>query len=137
MKIYHSIEIKKFAQEEKDKYWKNISKEQLEYLYIDENLSDSSIMELFDISESKVKYKRQKYGIKFNDKVVKAFINQIPKELNDNSKQRILQNFNIDLFAKVITHYAFRNGPVEDMHANNQLSQDDMKTLNKFMVNIF
>ena len=34
-----------------------------------------------------------------------------------------------------MTHYAFRNGPVEDMHANGQLSQQDMKTLNKYMVN--
>lgn len=37
--------------------------------------------------------------------------------------------------AKAITHFAFRNGPIEDIHANNQLSQEDMKTLNKFMVN--
>lgn len=37
--------------------------------------------------------------------------------------------------AKAITLYAFRNGPVETMHANCQLSQADMKTLNKYMVN--
>lgn len=42
---------------------------------------------------------------------------------------------NIDAISKAVTHYAFRNGPVEDMHANGQLSQQDMKTLNKYMVN--
>lgn len=42
---------------------------------------------------------------------------------------------NINKIAKAITHFIFRNGPVEDMHTNKQLSQNDMKTLNKFMVN--
>ena len=36
--------------------------------------------------------------------------------------------------AKRLAAYAFRNGPVEDMHANGQLSDEDMKTLNKYMV---
>jgi len=43
----------------------------------------------------------------------------------------------IDKLSKALTVYAFRNGPVEDMHSNGQLSEDDMKTLNKFMVNRF
>lgn len=41
----------------------------------------------------------------------------------------------IDRIAKGVTHFAFRNGPVENMHAAGKLTQDDMKTLNKFMVN--
>ena len=50
------------------------------------------------------------------------------QELNLNDKS-------IDLLSKAITQYAFRSGPIEDMHANNQLSQDDMMQLNKYMVN--
>lgn len=34
--------------------------------------------------------------------------------------------------AKAITLFAFRNGPVETMHSNGKLNQEDMKTLNKF-----
>lgn len=41
----------------------------------------------------------------------------------------------IDKVAKGITYYAFRSGPIEDMHANRQLSQDDMMQLNKYTVN--
>lgn len=41
----------------------------------------------------------------------------------------------IDSISKAITQYAFRSGPIEKMHANNQLSQKDMKALNKYMVN--
>ena len=40
-----------------------------------------------------------------------------------------------DKIAKAITIFAFRNGPVENMHTDGKLSQEDMKTLNKFMVN--
>lgn len=42
---------------------------------------------------------------------------------------------NIDGLAKALTHYIFRNGPVEDMHADGKLSEKDMQILNKYMVN--
>ena len=57
------------------------------------------------------------------------------KLLNEHSKERLCKEENIDYITKALTHYIFRNGPVEDMHANHQLSQEDMKTLNKYMVN--
>jgi len=41
------------------------------------------------------------------------------------------------MIAKALTHFVFRHGPVEELHAdpNSQLSDEDMKMLNKFMVN--
>ena len=50
-------------------------------------------------------------------------------------KNNLLKIDNIPTISKAITHFTFRNGPIEDMHANNQLSENDMKTLNKYMVN--
>ena len=41
----------------------------------------------------------------------------------------------IDMLSKAITQFAFRSGPVEDMHAKNKLTQKDMKALNKYIVN--
>ena len=41
----------------------------------------------------------------------------------------------IDSISKSITQYAFRSGPIEEMHSNNQLSQKDMKKLNEYMAN--
>ena len=41
----------------------------------------------------------------------------------------------IDMLSKGITQFAFRSGPIEEMHARNKLTQKDMKTLNKFMAN--
>lgn len=57
------------------------------------------------------------------------------ENLNRTSKERLSNGDNIDIISIALTHYLFRNGPVEDMHSNGQLSQEDMKTLNKFMVN--
>ena len=50
-------------------------------------------------------------------------------------EQLFIQFENIDALAKALTHYVFRHGPVENMHVNGQLSQEDMKVLNKYMVN--
>ena len=41
----------------------------------------------------------------------------------------------IDMLSKGITLFAFRSGPVEEMHSKGKLTQKDMKTLNKFMIN--
>jgi hypothetical protein len=75
---------------------------------------------------------------------VNFFVDEILKThpvLNRQSKKRIMSKndhaYNVDKIAKAITHFAFRNGPVETMHAGpeSQLSQNDMKTLNTYMVN--
>ena len=41
----------------------------------------------------------------------------------------------IDMLSKGITQFAFRSGPVEEMHARDKLTQKDMETLNKHMTN--
>ena len=41
----------------------------------------------------------------------------------------------IDMLSKGITQFAFRSGPVEEMHTKNKLTQNDMKTLSKYMTN--
>ncbi|MCL2176554.1 MAG: hypothetical protein FWB72_01175 [Firmicutes bacterium] len=48
----------------------------------------------------------------------------------------IVKRFSLEQISKALTHYCFRNGPVENMHAapNSKLSDADMKTLNKFCV---
>ncbi|MFB6468851.1 hypothetical protein ACE38V_19015 [Cytobacillus sp. Hz8] len=49
----------------------------------------------------------------------------------------MLTDDNITKIAKAITHFIFRNGPIEDMHAdvNKNITDKDMKILNKYMVN--
>ena len=41
----------------------------------------------------------------------------------------------IDMLSKAITQFAFRSGPIEEMHSRGKLTQKDMKTLNKFIAN--
>lgn len=118
--------------------WNDITEEELKHLYYDESLSDNEIVALFGVTKGKVTYKRNKFGISIRNKVYQDFMEQqgdLPKKLNEDYKQRLLNKNNIDMLSKAITHFVFRNGPVENMHSNNQLSEEDMKTLNKYMVN--
>lgn len=120
------------------KQWKNIDKVELEYLYYEKNLSDWAIAELYGVTKSQVSYRRSKYGISIKHKIIDDFTscdNELFRDLSNDSKNRLLKSENIDSVAKSLTHHIFRNGPVEDMHAAGQLSEADMKTLNKYMVN--
>lgn len=83
---------------------------------------------------SRAGYSREKLADEFVNSIIRTH-----PHLNKDSKARIFSELNrqesIDKIAKAITHFAFRNGPIETMHSNKQLSQADMKTLNKFTVN--
>lgn len=115
--------------------WADISEEQLRKLYIDDKIPSILISRLYGIKQSQVDYKRKKFGIKFMEIIANDFIDNVPKITNGSMKTIFLNNFDIDKFSKIITHYAFRNGPVEDIHSNGQLSEKDMMVLNKYMVN--
>lgn len=118
--------------------WDKVTKEELAELY--KHYPDSTIAELYGISQSRVKSKRKKWNIKLADGIIEDFFDkeenkELLKNLNKTSKERLLKKENINTIAIALTHYIFRNGPVEDMHSEGKLSQRDMKTLNKFMVN--
>lgn len=118
--------------------WDDVGEAELRRLYYDKRLSDGQIADLFNISRGKISYKRKKFGISIKDQIREELIGQrgeLYNKLNAEFKERLLSRENIDAVAKAITHFAFRNGPVEDMHSNDQLTQNDMKTLNKYMVN--
>ncbi|NGM84785.1 hypothetical protein G5B47_20490 [Paenibacillus sp. 7124] len=70
--------------------------------------------------------------------IIEDLINNIDEdyhELNQKAFERVMIAENIDTISKALTNFAFRSGPVEDIHSNHQLTQTDMKTLNNFMVN--
>ncbi len=135
--------------------WEQVGRLELERLYYEENLSDSLIAERFGISKNEVRKKRKLYNVSIQmHSIDNAFLEYSrladtrfqkeisdllsPEELyalNQRAKERFIQFENIDALAKALTHYVFRHGPVENMHVNGQLSQEDMKVLNKYMVN--
>lgn len=117
--------------------WNNITKEELEELF--EESTDSMIADLYEVSQSQVKRKREKWDIKLINYTLKKFFSEdlnknLFEKLNQSSKDRLLDKGNFDTISIALTHYLFRNGPVENMHSDGKLSQEDMKTLNKFMV---
>lgn len=117
-----------------------INAENLEQLFLNEGMSDRRIAELFDVTKSQVGYRRRKEGINLRkESIDKLFDNKTEdaKQLNNQFKNTVFTEENLSKVAIAITHFVFRNGPVEAMHAhpNSQLSNEDMKTLNKFIVN--
>ena len=115
-----------------------ISEKILKKLYFSDDLNDREIAEKYDISIGKVRYLRKKYHIQYNDKVVYRFLNSNSdnkKRMDEVSFIEINNPDYIDVYAKAITNYLFRSGPIEDMHSVGQLSQKDMKMLNKYTVN--
>lgn len=119
--------------------WASISKVQMKKLYSNKEVSDQDIANLFDISINQVRYKRKKFGLDAQQISILRFFNDTKNtqliELNQNSKERLLSDKNVDRLAIGFAHYFFRNGPVEDMHADGKLSEEDMKILNKYMAN--
>lgn len=118
--------------------WNDITREELEELF--EKRSDNMIAELYGVTKSQVRTKREKWDIKQINYILKKFLDEdcnkkLFENLNQSSKARLLSEDNIDNISIALTHYLFRNGPVEDIHSRGNLSQEDMKTLNKFMVN--
>ncbi|HML35947.1 MAG TPA: hypothetical protein PKA19_00785 [Bacillota bacterium] len=118
--------------------WENITKEELLDLFFRQSMPDSAIADLFGVKPSQVTYKRRKYDITVRGclkEEIRSGTAPILAKLNVMAKDRLVNQTDVDTLSKAVTHYIFRNGPVEDIHANGQLFEDDMKILNKFMVN--
>ncbi|MFB9279398.1 hypothetical protein [Cohnella cellulosilytica] len=59
------------------------------------------------------------------------------KRLNTHMRKMLISTLDTDTIAKAIAHFAFRNGPIEDIHADRDknVTDQDMKVLNKFVHN--
>ena len=117
-----------------------LSSNDLGILFIKESKSDAMIASLSGVKSSKITYLRRKYGITLRNSLIKNFLDaesNVGMELNINMKGQTLTSENITKISKAVTHFAFRNGPIEDMHADvtKNITDEDMKKLNKYMVN--
>jgi hypothetical protein len=117
---------------------KELTPDILRILFIEEVKTDSMIARLFDVKVSKITNIRRKNGITIRNSIVDDFMKNIPKELQNRAKGELLNsNESISDIAKALTHFAFRNGPIEGMHADKEknINDEDMEILNKYMVN--
>ena len=66
--------------------WEEISEQQLKYLYLDEDILSSTIADLYNVTNSKVAYKRQKFKIK-------KMITQVRHKLLSDQKENLKKFF--------------------------------------------
>ncbi len=135
MTLFEAFQLRKSNGEVLD--FNKVTLNELKQVHWEEDKFDSEIADLFDVKVSKVTHKRRKMGITRKVMILEDLLKNKDTDYNDlNNKalERIMIIENIDLISKALTNFAFRSGPVEDIHSNNQLTQANMKTLNKFMV---
>ena len=110
--------------------WEYLSRDQLFDLFCNSMVIDSMVADLFGVSISKVRYARKKHGITNRLLSIYQLLNGEDRQQSwdEAAKSKLLSDDKADALAIGLTHYFFRNGPVEDMHALGQLSEDDMMT---------
>lgn len=134
-KVFTYNELKVLKNLNKLFLFKDITQEQLKQLYFNEYISPQNIADLYGVSKYQVNKKMKEYNLSYMDLKVNSFLkSDCMSQINEMSKERLLRETISDI-SIALTHFIFRNGPIEDMHANGQLSQDDMMILNKYMVN--
>lgn len=117
-----------------DNKWESITREELLKIYVENDVVDAMVAEMFGVTKSQVVSKRRKLGINMYDIMYERNIKGHEKEFLAEAKKRyVLNDMDINVMSRALTLYLFRFGPVEDMHQNKQLSQNDIKTLNKYM----
>ena len=121
-----------------DKRWDLVTREELLDLYVKKDYVDSEVARLFGVTKGQVAYKRKKFDISQATIMFKRLMHnqnsEIYRNINEDLKRSLIEK-DVGELSKAVAHYVFRNGPVEDMHSNGQLSNSDMKTLNKYMNN--
>ena len=123
----------------KEVTWDNITREQLQYLLVEEGLTNSEISSLFNVTTSKVQYKRNKFNLTKAKVIFERFVRENQEtfdEQNRIAKEWFSDPKNIDCLAKAITSYVFRDGPLESVHHKcKSFTDEDMKEINIYMVN--
>lgn len=112
----------------------------LHELYVQEGWPRQKIADYYGVSKKKIDYLLSKYGINLYKKRVADFLNKLAGEQGISTEQflkgiDLFNNYSIEDISRALVHYYFRNGPVEGIHSDGKLTQEDMKILNKFCYN--
>lgn len=110
--------------EERIARWNKFSNE--EKMVLLKNMNNSWLMEAFGLTRYQLDKVKEELDFKRQQLIAQA---------NDHIKNNFLFS-DLQRLASGITHFIFRNGPIEDMHAdkNKNILNEDMKVLNKYMM---
>lgn len=66
-----------------------------------------------------------------------SWISEILKNEEGAARNRLTNTNHLRDISIALSHFAFRNVPIEDIHAEGKLSHQDMLIINKYIVNAF
>lgn len=121
--MYTYEELKQQRASGKKLSWKDIEPDQLRYLFIDQDLLNGQIADLYGVTPAQVSTKRQKWRILHNEKTNKMIY------------ENIFSGKNAHILSKALTEYIFSKGLIQDMHAEGKLTKNDVQNLRTHVSN--
>ncbi|NLL51622.1 MAG: hypothetical protein GX248_02830 [Peptococcaceae bacterium] len=104
--------------------------------------ADGVLEKLYEIREGKTKilYRPRKLGKAIKNAILDEFLyarSERAEKKNLEVRDEILKNQNLNMITTAIMHFIFQSGPIKAMFTcrNRQLSEDDLRIINKFMIN--
>jgi hypothetical protein len=139
MSLFKQLQMQKSAGEKLE--FNELTKDELKRLSQHDDMSDQSIADLYDVTKGRVTYKRRKFGITFRNKLydeLKSNPAKLFDTLNTHCKKMLIKKQGLDQISKALTKFAFRDTElIENIHCRGGLTQEDMKNINKLLVNRF
>lgn len=114
----------------------DLTREHLREFFIENCFSDAILANHYGVTKYKVKKKREEFHLSYATIIYEngRMESEQYKADNERLREHYCGDANVEWLAKAMTNYAFRQGPIEDMHTDNRFSEDEMKTLNKYTV---
>ena len=115
--------------------WKDVERRALEDMYYVRQMSDREIAEEFGVSKERVKYRRKKFNVTFQGKMLKHFADnneEILKRLDEGAKGRLASLKDTDMPAALLGVYVLRNGPVGRLYEEGRITREELKAAEAF-----
>ena len=115
--------------------WKDVERRALEDMYYVRQMSDREIAEEFGVSKERVKYRRKKFNVTFQGKMLKHFADnneEVLRRLDEGAKGRLAALKDTDMLAALLGVYVLRNGPLGKLYEEGRLTREELKAAEDF-----
>jgi len=116
--------------------WKDVERRALEDMYYVRQMSDREIADEFGISKERVKYRRKKFNVTFQGKMLKQFADNneaVLRQLDEDAKGRMSDIGDTDALASMLGVYALHSGPLGRMYEEGRITQEEFRAVEKFV----